>query len=152
MNPASPPERKLPYIPERVLAALAAFEEPLVLLSGGRDKDLPWERFARRVVERVRVLILFGEASTLIREAVLSARKTVFAEGRASNLEDIVMAGSLKNAVLVAAERAQRGEVVLLSPGGTSFDAFRDFAERGQEYRSWVNRLPGPGGLDRGNV
>ncbi len=59
--------------PERVIAALGAFDEPLVLLAGGRDKDLPWERFAAQAVERVRALILFGEAAPLIRDRVTEA-------------------------------------------------------------------------------
>ncbi|MFP4343336.1 MAG: UDP-N-acetylmuramoyl-L-alanine--D-glutamate ligase [Anaerolineales bacterium] len=124
--------------PERVLAALDAFEEPLVLLVGGRDKDLPWEAFARRVVERVRLLILFGEAQALIAEQVTG----VSAELRdAGALEAVVGAGTLEQAVAEAARRARPGEVVLLSPGGTSFDAFRDFAARGERFRQLVGEL-----------
>ncbi|MBN1876864.1 MAG: UDP-N-acetylmuramoyl-L-alanine--D-glutamate ligase [Anaerolineae bacterium] len=149
--------------PERVLAALDAFEEPLILLAGGRDKDLPWELYAQRVVERVRVLITFGEAANLIEEHV---RKRWSAEvGRHGSwgardlerhvvdvslppcssagvaLERIVPAETLDNAVRVAAESARPGDVVLLSPGGTSFDAFRDFAERGERFKIRVHEL-----------
>lgn len=130
--------------PERVLAALEAFDEPLVLLAGGRDKDLPWERFAERVVERVRVLILFGEAAPLIHDRVVQSWR---AHGCAAErrrevcLEDVVMAKTLEQAVKDAALRARQGEVVLLSPGGTSFDAYRDFAERGVRFRELVQAL-----------
>jgi UDP-N-acetylmuramoylalanine--D-glutamate ligase len=142
--------------PERVLAALEAFDAPLVLLAGGRDKDLPWERFAERVVARVRVLVLFGEAAPLIREHVAAALTEDLwgfpkpqrsgelrspAGGGGVALEEIVMVEALQQAVACAAERAVPGEVVLLSPGGTSFDAFRDFAERGEAFRTWVNQL-----------
>ncbi len=125
--------------PERVLAALEAFDEPLVLLAGGRDKDLPWERFAERVVERVRVLVLFGEAAPLIYGKVAQSREA--RQGRAETLEEVVMAETLEQAVKDAATRARQGEVVLLSPGGTSFDAYRDFAERGIRYRELVQAL-----------
>lgn len=126
--------------PERVLAALDSFGEPLILLAGGRDKDLPWERFAERVVERVRVLVLFGEATSLIRGKVAQAWENAGKRGR---LEDVVVAGTLEQAVPLAGALARSGEVVLLSPGGTSFDAFADFAERGTRYRELVLALPG---------
>ncbi len=125
--------------PERVIAALSAFDEPLVLLAGGRDKDLPWERFAARVIDRVRVLILFGEAAPLIRAKVTEALGRPAAQAPA--LEEIVMAGNLQGAVELAAARARPGDVVLLSPGGTSFDAFRDFAQRGARFRELVGNL-----------
>lgn len=127
--------------PERVLAALASFDESLVLLAGGRDKDLPWKQFAERVVERVRVLILFGEAASLIESHVTDAGERARAAGRPVTLEHLVRAGSLRNAVALASELAQPGEVVLLSPGGTSFDAFKDFAERGECFKRWVAEL-----------
>ncbi len=127
--------------PERVLAALDSFDEPLVLLAGGRDKDLPWERLAERIVERVRILVLFGEAAPLIGEHVATARAAVHSSGESGVLEDVVMSGTLQGAVEIADGRALSGDVVLLSPGGTSFDAFRDFAERGMRFREWVNQL-----------
>ena len=61
--------------PERSIAAVQSFEEPLVLLAGGRDKDLPWKQFADLVQERVRFVILFGEAADLIEDALLSTQK-----------------------------------------------------------------------------
>jgi UDP-N-acetylmuramoylalanine--D-glutamate ligase len=127
--------------PERVLAALDAFEAPLVLLAGGRDKDLPWERFAQEVVARVRVLVLFGEAGALIDEVVSGALDHARRAGAPIALEAKIRAGTLERAVEAAAERARPGEVVLLSPGGTSFDAFKDFAERGARFRALVEAL-----------
>ncbi len=125
--------------PERTLAALASFEEPLVLLAGGRDKKLPWERFARRAVRRVRLVITFGEAAAMIEDHL---RRALAEAGEAAVLERIIPAGTLERAVEIAAQEARAGEVVLLSPGGTSFDAFRDFAERGDRFRELVEALP----------
>jgi UDP-N-acetylmuramoylalanine--D-glutamate ligase len=127
--------------PERVLADLQSFDEPLVLLAGGRDKDLPWEAFARTVIQRVRALILFGEATELIRGHVEAALVEAQAEHQVVCLETVVAAGTLENAVQVAAHQAQPGDVILLSPGGTSFDAFHDFAARGERFRELVMAL-----------
>ncbi|OQA21357.1 MAG: UDP-N-acetylmuramoylalanine--D-glutamate ligase [Chloroflexi bacterium ADurb.Bin360] len=124
--------------PERVLAGLTAFDEPLVLLAGGRDKDLFWETFAAEVTRRVRVLVLFGEAMSLIDAHVSRALAETTGPRK---LEKIIHAATLEQAVSEAARWARPGEVVLLSPGGTSFDAFRDFAERGECFRALVNAL-----------
>jgi UDP-N-acetylmuramoylalanine--D-glutamate ligase len=124
--------------PERVLAALDSFEEPLVLLAGGRDKNLPWEEFAERAVARVRVLIVFGEAAALIKGHVARVQE---ATAEAGALEEIVQVQTLEQAVAEAAKRARSGDVVLLSPGGTSFDSFVDFAQRGERFRELVGML-----------
>lgn len=127
--------------PERVMAELQAFDEPLILLAGGRDKDLPWKTFARAVIRRVRVLILFGEAAELIRGHVEAALAEDKAQHQVVILEEVIAAGTLEKAVYVAAQHARPGDVVLLSPGGTSFDAFRDFAARGECFRELVAAL-----------
>ncbi len=118
--------------PERVIAALTAFDEPTVLLLGGRDKKLPWDELARLVRSRVRHSILFGEAGPLIDRALAAAE--VPAAQR-------TLTRSLQEAVGLAASHAQPGDVVLLSPGCTSFDEFKDFAERGERFREWVKAL-----------
>ena len=123
--------------PERMLAALRSFDEPLLLLAGGRDKDLPWEEAADFIQQRVRVAILFGEAADLIARHLERAARRV-SERR---LEKVVLAGALPEAVNKAAQLARPGEVVLLSPGGTSFDAYPDFAVRGEHFKELVRAL-----------
>ncbi len=120
--------------PERVLAALQSFDEPLVLLLGGRDKQLPWEALAERVRERVKAVVLFGEAGPLIERALRAAQVPP---------ERITRRARLAEAVVAAAAQAQAGDVVLLAPGGTSFDEFHDFAERGERFRRLVEGLEG---------
>jgi UDP-N-acetylmuramoylalanine--D-glutamate ligase len=119
--------------PERSMAAIRAFEEPIVLLLGGRDKDLPWEELAGLVRKRVGNVVLFGEAAGKIEKAILSVTG-----GAVPNL---LRCSNLEQAVGAAAGIAKPGDVVLLSPGGTSFDAFKDFAERGEKFREWVQAL-----------
>ncbi|HDQ70852.1 MAG TPA: UDP-N-acetylmuramoyl-L-alanine--D-glutamate ligase, partial [Chloroflexi bacterium] len=125
--------------PERTLAALRSFEEPIVLLAGGRDKKLPWEPFAEASVRRVRQLIAFGEAGSMIARVVKERRRKEKKEN--VTLEQITQVETLEEAVQAAARVAHPGDVVLLSPGGTSFDAFRDFAERGDRFKALVMQL-----------
>jgi len=120
--------------PERSMAAIRAFDEPIVLLLGGRDKDLPWEGLMQLASERVDHLVLFGEAAEKI-------QKTVTSLGLRAKRFSVSQAGHLHEAVVKAAEVAERGDVVLLSPGGTSYDEFKDFAERGERFRAWVQEL-----------
>ncbi len=122
--------------PERTVAALRSFEEPIVLLAGGRDKHLPWEEMAQLTLRKVRHLVLFGEAVPIIERAIHNAQCAM----RNARLA-IHRCGTLEEAVEVAARNAQPGDVVLLAPGGTSFDAFRDFAERGERFRELVEAL-----------
>ena len=119
--------------PERAMAAIHAFDEPIVLMLGGRDKNLPWGDIAKLICERVDHLVVFGEAADMI-------QKTVSAVGGERGV-DIHRAETLKDAVTLAANVASAGDVVLLSPGGTSFDEFKDFVERGEFFRKWVLEL-----------
>jgi UDP-N-acetylmuramoylalanine--D-glutamate ligase len=122
--------------PERLMAALHSFEEPIVLLCGGRDKHLPWEEAAQLIVQRVSHLVLFGEMTGLVKSQISNAQSQI------PNTQcQMHEAGPLENAVEIAAKVAKPGDVVLLSPGGTSFDAFKDFAERGNKFAEYVNQL-----------
>lgn len=130
--------------PERTVAALRAFDaDPdgqrpgIVLLAGGRDKALPWDEFAQVALERVRHVVAFGEAAGLVERVIAE----VGAEGGERSLEALTRVETLEEAVAEAARVARPGDVVLLSPGGTSFDAFQDFAERGDRFQKLVGAL-----------
>jgi len=120
--------------PQRAIAAMKSFDEPIVLLAGGRDKDLPWDEFARFVTDKVDHLILFGEARELIESAVRAA-------GIIDKPYSIQLVETLGQAVELASEVGEEGDVVLLAPGGTSFDQYIDFVERGDEFRSLVENI-----------
>jgi len=119
--------------PERTMAAIRSFTEPIVLLLGGRDKNLPWEDLAFLVHERVERVVLFGEAAEKIAAALEQANGPL--------QKTVEHCSGLEEAVQAAARLTEPGEVVLFSPGGTSFDQFRDFEERGEAYRKWVSEL-----------
>lgn len=118
--------------PERVWAALHSYDGPLILLAGGRDKQLPWEDMLRLALQKSRCIITFGHFGEEIRDMTRALGGTGAAVYNVAGLDE---------AVALAAGRAQAGDVVLLSPGCTSFDAYRDFAERGAHFRRLVEAL-----------
>ena len=120
--------------PERAIAAIKSFIEPIVLLAGGKDKDLPWDTFASLVNQQVKHVVLFGEAAPLIFQALSDQAE--------SGKTAVSQCAGLKQAVERAAQVVQPGDVVLLSPGGTSFDEFNNFEERGEAFKQWVMELP----------
>lgn len=117
--------------PERAIAAMQSFDEPILLLAGGRDKHLPWGDFARLAHRKARHVVIFGEATPIIQRAMQATPGPC----------QVHLAATLEVATELAAGLARPGDVVLLSPGGASFDAFRDFEERGERFRELVNKL-----------
>lgn len=120
--------------PERVMSALDAIPSPLVLLLGGRDKNLPWEELAKKINQRNPKVILFGEAGELIQSTLSQYQAT-------QNAYFLTTVKDLKQAVQKASEICIKGETVLLSPGCTSYDAYQDFEERGEHFITLVKEL-----------
>ena len=119
--------------PERSMAALRAYDcEPLVLIAGGRDKHLPMREWAELITRRVKHVVLLGEMSGLVAEAIREAD---------SGFEGLSWTASMDEAVARAAEVATEGDIVLLSPGGTSYDMYLDFEERGRDFARAVGGL-----------
>ena len=123
--------------PERLLAALASYEEPLVLLIGGADKDLPWEPAIQFALRKARHIVVFGKDG----DKQVATKVMKLLERMRVNEDQISRVQTLEEAVKRAAEVAQPGDVVLMSPGGTSYDAYADFAERGEHFRQLVSQL-----------
>jgi len=111
-----------------VARALEAFEAPVILLLGGRDKNGDFETLEPLIRRRVKALVLFGEARGRI-------------AGKIGNLVRTQAAPTLRDAVRTAYAEAAPGDVVLLSPGCASFDEFRSYAHRGEVFQEIVNRL-----------
>ncbi len=123
--------------PERVIAALRSYDEPLILLAGGRDKDLPWDEMAALAARRCRAVIGFGEFGPQVAQHVERARR----DDPGTQVQHVLAVDALPDAVAQARRLARPGDVVLLSPGGTSYDAYTDFAERGAHFRELVGAL-----------
>jgi UDP-N-acetylmuramoylalanine--D-glutamate ligase len=115
--------------PERVIAEIHSFDEPLIVLLGGRDKKLPWSDLLKLLRDRKAKVFVFGEAGELI--AKYAAQE---------NLQ-VTKCSKMAEAIAAAARITQNGDVVLLSPGCASFDEFKDFEERGKVFREIVNQL-----------
>ena len=114
---------------DAVEKALLAQTKPVILIAGGKDKGFMFEPLRALVKEKVRSTILIGEMAERI------ARDW----GGAVKCE---LATSLADAVERAHAAAKSGEVVLFSPGTSSFDMFKSYADRGDQFRALVQALP----------
>ncbi len=133
-------------MPDAAAAGIRAFDAPIVLIAGGRDKGGDWRDFAGALRERVKALVVMGEFAE--RLAKIAHKAGVKAVTCAENMED---------AVGKAIAFAEPGDVVLLSPGCASFDQFSDYAQRGEAFkeavRKWrtANEVKGHDGVDGAN-
>jgi UDP-N-acetylmuramoylalanine--D-glutamate ligase len=111
------------------LRALAAYDAPVLLIAGGRGKGESFEPLAEAARGRVRRAYLIGETADELADAFREVPHE--------------LSGDLQAAVRAAAGDARPGEVVLLSPACASYDQFRDFEQRGDEFRRLVREVAG---------
>jgi len=111
-----------------VAKSLEGLKDPVILIAGGRDKAGDFVSLRPLVKERVKAAILIGEASERIDRAIGDLTRTV-------------RVTSMAEAVQTATDMARRGDVVLLSPACASFDMFRDFEDRGMQFKTIVKGL-----------
>jgi len=112
---------------DSVWYALGSFNNPVILIAGGRDKNADFSKLYDQVVEKTKQVILLGEAAPKM--------KKVFKD------ISLKIVGSLEEAVKEADRVAEPGDSVLLSPSCTSFDMFSNFEERGNRFKTLVNNL-----------
>ena len=120
--------------PASTIAGLNAFDENIILLAGGSDKGLDYKEIGEVIAKKVGTLILTGPTAQKIEEATkqaLSEEKSI----------KIIHTNNLEESVKVAKEKAKEGDIVLLSPASASFDAFKNFEERGNYFKTLVNNL-----------
>ena len=120
--------------PASTIAGLNAFDENIILLAGGSDKGLDYKEIGEVIARKVGTLILTGPTAQKIEEAT----KQALSEEK--NIE-IIHTNNLEESVKVAKEKAKEGDIVLLSPASASFDAFKNFEERGNYFKTLVNNL-----------
>jgi len=111
-----------------VVRALETFSRPIILLLGGRDKEGDFETLSPLVGEKVKELVLFGEARDRINDLIGGIVKTS-------------KATTLKEAIEIAYHNSSPGDIVLLSPGCASFDEFSNYKERGRFFKDAVKNL-----------
>ena len=119
--------------PNRTIAGLKAFPEKVILIAGGKDKGISYDELGPVLNEHVKLLILCGATAGVIR------RSTEEAENYAGL--EILDVEDYHEAVQLADERSEDGDVVILSPASTSFDRFANFMERGRIFKEIVNQL-----------
>ena len=121
--------------PTRTIAGLNSFDEEIVLIAGGYDKNLDYTPIAKPIVDKVKTLILIGQTSDKIFDAV---KEELEKENKELN---IYMCNSLKETVELARKSAKPGQIVLFSPASASFDMFKNFADRGKQFKKLVNEI-----------
>ena len=122
--------------PTRTIAGIYAFNEPIILIAGGYDKNIPYDVLSKPILEKVRVLILFGNTKNKIYDAVMEEKRKV----SDSNLQIYVM-DTLDEVIDVAYQVAKSGEVVLFSPASASFDMFKNAYQRGDIFKEKVMNI-----------
>ena len=121
--------------PTRTIAGLKAFDEEIVLIAGGYDKNLDYTPIAKPIIDKVKTLILIGQTSRKIFEAV---KEELEKQNKSLN---IYMCKTLEETVNLAKKHAKPSQIVLFSPASASFDMFKNFADRGLKFKNLVNKL-----------
>ncbi len=123
--------------PNRTINALSVFQGNVILIAGGKDKNIPYDNLGPALADKVKMLILTGPTAGKIEQ---SARNEFTRRGTDFNIE-VIHALTYEEAVEAAHRAAKPGDTVLLSPASTSFDMFRNFEERGNKFKQLVSNL-----------
>ena len=119
--------------PASTVAGLNSFDEDIILLAGGSDKGLDYKEVGEAIARKVRALILTGPTSEKIENATKQALNGKSIE--------IYYTSNMQESVSLAKEIAKAGDVVLLSPASASFDLYKNFEDRGHQFKDCVNNL-----------
>jgi UDP-N-acetylmuramoylalanine--D-glutamate ligase len=122
--------------PAGAMAALQSFDQPVVLIAGGYDKQLPFDELAGVILRKVKAVVLLGATREKIAASIAAAAGSAGVAG-----PPIRMVTTLEEAVAAAKGMAVAGDVVLLSPASASYDMFTSFEERGSLFREIVRSL-----------
>ena len=121
--------------PTRTIAGLRSFDQKIIIIAGGYDKNIPYEPLAPEILEHVKVLVLMGATGPKIEKAVREC------PGFAESGLVILHAKDMKEAVDEARAAAKPGDIVSLSPASASFDLYPNFEVRGRHFKELVNAL-----------
>ena len=111
-----------------VLRALEAFDEPIILIMGGKDKGVDFAPLVEPVQKKAKNLILVGEAKERLNRTL-------------GDFSETFIIGTFEEAVLLAYQKSRSGDVILLSPGCSSYDMFENFEERGNYFKDLIQKL-----------
>ena len=123
--------------PSRTTAALNVFGQKVLLIAGGKDKNIPYDAIGEIIAEKVKCLLLIGPTGAKIEKALLDV---VVKTGKGRDIK-IIKCDTYEEVVKEAYANAIAGDIVILSPASTSFDMFKNFEERGNKFKEIVNSL-----------
>lgn len=121
--------------PTRTAAALSSFKEKVIVICGGYDKHIPFEPLAKPLIDHAKTVVLTGATADKICDALVSS------PDYKENSPVILRESDFDKAVMAAAKAAVPGDCVILSPACASFDAFKNFEQRGNHFKDLVNKL-----------
>ncbi|MDO4199386.1 MAG: UDP-N-acetylmuramoyl-L-alanine--D-glutamate ligase [Clostridia bacterium] len=122
--------------PTRTMSgALSVFDGKITLIAGGYDKKLTFTELASKINDKVSILVLLGNTSEKIKSEVLNSKN--YDPGKLK----IFTAKSMEEAVTTAYGNSPPGSVVVLSPACASFDLYKNFEERGNDFKNLVNKI-----------
>ena len=123
--------------PSRTIAALSTFKDKVILISGGKDKGIPYDSIGQIIAEKVKCLLLIGATAPKIEEALNNYINQTDSECEVK----IIHCNTYEEVVNRAYAEASPGDCVILSPASTSFDMFKNFEQRGNTFKELVNKL-----------
>ncbi|WP_099203924.1 UDP-N-acetylmuramoyl-L-alanine--D-glutamate ligase [Scatolibacter rhodanostii] len=122
--------------PSRTISGtLSLYDKKIILLSGGYDKNIPYDSLGPVICEKVKTLILMGATAQKIEDSVKAA------PNYDENGLEIVRVQNMAEALLIASNRAEKGDIVSLSPASAGFDLYTDFEARGRHFKQLVNEM-----------
>ncbi|MFC1795350.1 UDP-N-acetylmuramoyl-L-alanine--D-glutamate ligase, partial [Planctomycetota bacterium] len=131
--------------PEGAITALEAFDQPTIIIAGGYDKNLSFDKLGQKIAEKSKAAILIGTTAHKIARAIQNAKMSLRGAKRRSNLNQrdtkIELVDSIAEAVQLANQLAETGDVVLLSSACASYDRFDNYEQRGREFTKLVRAL-----------
>ena len=117
--------------PESTIAALDSFDEPVVILAGGYDKQIDLTNLSKKIAERAKAAALLGQTAPTLKSGITTANAHLPVES----------CPDFEQAFAWAVEQSSPGDIILLSPGCASYDWFQSFVDRGEQFCRLVKRL-----------
>ncbi|HOW60461.1 MAG TPA: UDP-N-acetylmuramoyl-L-alanine--D-glutamate ligase [Candidatus Moranbacteria bacterium] len=121
-------------IPDAAILALESFSQPVILIAGGTDKNLDFKKFAKKIIEKTKYLVLLKGNAT---EKIINEINDISEKGLVDLFEVV---NSMEEAVSIARKKAQKNDIVLLSPGAASFGLFANEFDRGDKFKEAVKK------------
>jgi UDP-N-acetylmuramoylalanine--D-glutamate ligase len=121
--------------PESTIAAINCFDKPIILIAGGKEKGFDYSEFAKMITQKIKYVLLIGENANKIEKNISKLSDSN------SKLQKTINVKILKNAVRESNKLSKKGDIILFSPGTSSFDQFASYEDRGDKFKKMVEEL-----------